>query len=183
MRGMVNPMLVARQRRDGGAARNLVAPCSPSTMLRMVPLPVPGRIWVLTGTGETIGKARKLRKTMSLPEVLLWRELRQRPGGFKFRKQHPAGRYVLDFACLEARLAVEIDGEAHNRGDAPAHDAYRDEWLASQGFATLRIAATDVLKNLEGVVQMVLLRCASGKPLHHPAAPGGPPPRAGEDLQ
>jgi very-short-patch-repair endonuclease len=128
---------------------------------------------------------------MSLPEVLLWRELRQRPGGFKFRRQHPAGPFILDFACLEARLALEIDGEAHGLGTALNHDDARDEWVASQGFRTLRIAARDVLNNLDGVVAFVTDRCAVAQPLHQlsPSAvqplhqpSAGPPPRTGEDL-
>ena len=133
---------------------------------------------MLTGPGATIGKARKLRRTMSLPEVLLWRELRRRPGGLKFRRQHPAGHFILDFVCLEVGVAIEVDGEAHDRGTGPARDVARDEWLMGQGFRTLRIPAREVLHNLEGVLRYVEALC---QPLHHPASPGGPPPRAGED--
>jgi very-short-patch-repair endonuclease len=82
---------------------------------------------------------------MSLPEVLLWQQLKLRPGGFKFRKQHPAGFYVLDFFCAEAKLAIEIDGEAHDRGDQPAVDAARDRQLLAHGIVTLRIPAHEVL--------------------------------------
>jgi len=63
--------------------------------------------------------ARKLRRNMTLPEVLLWRWLRQRPEGLKFRRQYPTGPYVLDFFCSDARLAIEVDGEAHSCGDRP----------------------------------------------------------------
>ncbi|HEX5181585.1 MAG TPA: endonuclease domain-containing protein [Allosphingosinicella sp.] len=135
---------------------------------------------MLTGPGATIGKARKLRKEMSLPEVLLWKELRRRPGGFKFRRQHPAGPYILDFACLRAQLAIEIDGESHDRGRAPVHDEARDEWLANQGFRTLRIPACDVYEDLEGVLGLVAECCGAEQPLHRRS--GGPPPRAGEEL-
>ncbi|HKT16335.1 MAG TPA: DUF559 domain-containing protein [Allosphingosinicella sp.] len=135
---------------------------------------------MLTGPGATIGNARQLRKEMSLPEVLLWRELRKRPAGLKFRRQHPAGPYVLDFACLKANVAVEIDGESHGYADRRLHDSIRDEWLANQGYQTVRIAASDVLKNLDGVVAFVISQCSSGQPLHRPT--DGPPPRAGEDV-
>jgi len=135
---------------------------------------------MLTGPGATIAKARLLRNTLSLPEGLLWRELRQRPGGFKFRRQHPAGSYILDFACLSAKLAIEIDGEAHGHGTTPASDEARDEWLANQGFRTLRIPARDVLSDLGAVVTFIIDRCASAQPLHH--ASHGPPPRTGEEL-
>jgi very-short-patch-repair endonuclease len=131
---------------------------------------------MLTGRGATIGKARKLRRTMSLPEVLLWRELRQRPSGLKFRRQHPAGPFILDFVCLEARLAIEVDGEAHDRGATASRDVARDEWLMGKGYWTVRIPAIEVLNNMEGVVRYILAQC---QPLHRPS--GGPPPRPGED--
>jgi very-short-patch-repair endonuclease len=89
---------------------------------------------------------------MSLPEVLLWQQLRRRQTGPKWRKQHPAGPYDLDFYCDAAKLCVEVDGEGHERGNRPARDARRDAWLAEQGITTLRIPASEVLNNLEGVV-------------------------------
>jgi very-short-patch-repair endonuclease len=116
---------------------------------------------------------------MSLPEVLLWRELRQRPGGFKFRRQQPAGPFILDFACLQARLAIEIDGEAHERGNRLALDEARDEWLMAEGFLTLRIPAREVLADVGAVVVFIVERCRVGQPLHRPS--DGPPPRTGED--
>lgn len=60
--------------------------------------------------------AKRLRRAMALPEVLLWQVLRTQPGGHRFRRQAPAGDYVLDFYCAPARLAIEVDGEAHSRG-------------------------------------------------------------------
>ena len=65
---------------------------------------------MLSGLESTKANARRLRKEMSLPEVLLWQDLRKRPDGAKFRRQHPAGMYVLDFYCSDARLAIEVDG-------------------------------------------------------------------------
>lgn len=118
---------------------------------------------------------------MSLPEVLLWQQLRQRPGGFRFRKQFPHDHYVIDFACLAVRLAIEVDGEAHDRGDRPQRDAARDAHLTSMGFAMMRIPAREVLGNLEGVVAGIVDQCRALRPLHQPAA--GPPPRSGEDLK
>ena len=100
--------------------------------------------------------ARRLRKTMSLPEVLLWQELKKRPSGLKFRRQHPYGHYILDFYCDIAKLVVEIDGEAHDRGDQPARDNQRDDWLRSQGLGVLRIPAKEVLTNLDGVLPHII---------------------------
>ena len=107
--------------------------------------------------GELCAKAnaRHLRRTMSLPEVLLWSELRKKPNGVQFRRQHPAGGFVLDFFCATANLAIEVDGEAHNRGSRPAKDLARDEWLRSKGVEVMRIPAVDVLRNLDGVLQAI----------------------------
>jgi len=120
---------------------------------------------------------------MSLPEVLLWTELRKRPGGRKFRKQFPKAGHCVDFACVAARLGIEVDGEVHNRGDQPEFDVRRDEELRRAGLTIQRVPARDVLKKMEAVITMIVARCDELGPLHHPAAPGGPPPRAGEDLQ
>lgn len=131
----------------------------------------------------TIRNARRLRKDMSLPEVLLWRELRKRPGGLKFRRQHGSGPFVLDFFCSDARLAIEVDGFAHDTGDRPARDSARDAWFAKAGIATLRIPARDVLQDIEPVLEGILAAAVARLPHHHPVAPGGPPPqdKLGED--
>lgn len=136
---------------------------------------------------KTVKRARKLRKEMSLPEVLLWIELQKRPGGYKFRKQFPQAALVIDFACLSARLAIEVDGEAHNRGDQPEFDERRDERLRILGFEIMRVPAREVLNNMDGVLRGIVARCDERGPLHHPPTPlasgDGSPPRAGEDFE
>ena len=112
---------------------------------------------------------------MSLPEVKLWGELRRRPGGLRFRRQHPIGPYVLDFYCASAKLAVEVDGLAHDMGDRPERDRRRDEWLREQGITTLRLPAAEVLRDVGSVVQHIVRVCSM--PLHHQPAAGGPPPQ------
>src|SRR5437868_3594940 len=89
-------------------------------------------------------RARTLRRKMTLPEILLWQELRGRKlNGLHFRNQHAKEPYVLDFYCAKANLAVEVDGITHE-GRA-GHDARRDAWLAEQGIRTIRIPAVDIL--------------------------------------
>jgi very-short-patch-repair endonuclease len=161
---------------------------------------------------STIRMARKLRKEMSLPEVLLWVQLQQHPGGYQFRKQHPIGDYSLDFCCVKARLAIEVDGISHEMGDRPTRDEVRDAWVKTQGFDTMRIPAVEVLKNMEGVLVSIVEECRKRIPPRNgevaggarrrgrvgpdssvddgarlqPAPPpprGGPPPRSGEDLR
>lgn len=70
---------------------------------------------------------------MSLPEVLLWRELKGQPLGVKFRRQFPVRGFIADFACLEVRLLVEIDGIAHDMGGRPERDERRDALLKADG--------------------------------------------------
>ncbi|WP_281252645.1 endonuclease domain-containing protein [Sphingopyxis indica] len=123
--------------------------------------------------------ARRLRREMTLPEVLLWQELHGQKLGMKFRRQHPVGPYVADFCCMAAKLIVEIDGEAHNRGANPVRDAARDAFLSAQGFEIVRFAAKDVLENMDGVV--ALLRSKAENPLHH-AFGAVPLPASGEEL-
>ena len=123
--------------------------------------------------------ARKLRREMTLPEVLLWEQLRAQKLGLKFRRQHPVGSYVADFCCMTVKLIVEIDGEAHDRGTTPARDAARDAFLSAQGFETVRVTAKDVLENMEGVIAMLRLKADS--PLHH-AFGAVPLPTSGEDF-
>jgi very-short-patch-repair endonuclease len=126
---------------------------------------------------------------MSLPEGLLWRELRKRPGDLKFRRQHPAGIYVLDFYCAAARLAIEVDGFAHDSTRAAKADAARTHYLKSQHVATLRVPARVVLQDMDVAVARIVEVCGQRVkrmsemrmvPLHHPA--DGPPPPLGEDL-
>lgn len=92
---------------------------------------------------------------MTDAERTLWGVLRDREAmaGHKFRRQHPVGPYVADFACLEARLIVEADGGQHQQSN---HDANRDAFLRCEGFQTLRFWNNDILQNLEGVCEMIL---------------------------
>ncbi|TAD74942.1 MAG: DUF559 domain-containing protein [Sphingomonadales bacterium] len=141
---------------------------------------------MITGPCDTVKRARKLRGEMSLPETILWRELRKRPGGHKFRRQHPAGVYVLDFYCAKARLDIEVDGWAHENHERAERDRARSAFLRSQGIATTRIPAQRVLEDREAVVRRIVVICDERieqlrVPLHQPAA--GPPPRAGEDQE
>jgi len=133
---------------------------------------------------QTIARARRLRRAMTPPELRLWTALRMRPDGFKFRRQHPFGPYVLDFYCDAAKLGIEVDGAAHDLGCNPVRDLARDVWLRRRGIEVLRILAEEVRVNLEGVVAGIAAaasaRCpAAGSPHHH-ATRGPPPPRGAE---
>ncbi|MBI1197657.1 MAG: DUF559 domain-containing protein [Phenylobacterium sp.] len=116
---------------------------------------------------ETRDLARRLRRNMSLPEVLLWRALKgRRLAGLGFRRQHPIGTYVLDFYCAEHRLCVEVDGRDHDVGGRPARDRLRDEWLAAKGIRTLRLPARIILQEVDDAARTILafLREADAPP-------------------
>lgn len=132
--------------------------------------------------------AKHLREEMTPPEIALWLALRKNNAGLRFRKQHPAGPYVLDFYCAPALLAIKVDGEAHARDDRPDRDANRDAWLKARGVRVLRYTATDVLRHTEGVVRQTLevaidrrakLQAARRPP---PPSPSAPPPPGGGGL-
>ena len=104
--------------------------------------------------------ARRQRKAMSLPEVLLWRELKAQAGGLRSRKQHPIKPYYADFYCAAARLVIEIDGKAHDMGENPQRDIQRDAFMQSRGYRVLRIPATEVLADA-GAVAASVVRAAA----------------------
>ena len=105
------------------------------------------------GTTEAQQRARQLRCAMTKSERLLWWALMGDKTGHHWRRQHAAGPYVLDFYCDRARLCVEVDGESHDN-DA-ARDAARDAYFVCRGIATLRVAASEVTGNLQGVVNFI----------------------------
>jgi very-short-patch-repair endonuclease len=131
-------------------------------------------------TERALRLARKLRREMSLPEVLLWRILRQRPHGLKFRKQHPVGAYVADFFCAERGVIIEVDGLAHDMGDRPERDQRRDAQLREVGLKIVCIPASEVLKNVSDMADLIVRSCLAAPPPSD--ALRLPPPPGGEDF-
>ena len=82
--------------------------------------------------------ARTLRKHLTEPERRLWSALRARRTGFKFRRQVPLGGYVVDFACFEAKVVVELEGSQHASEQGQRADRVRDARIAAAGFRVLR---------------------------------------------
>jgi very-short-patch-repair endonuclease len=99
--------------------------------------------------------ARRLRKSMTRAEVLLWSSLRRDSFGFRFRKQHPVGPYVADFACVEAKLIVEVDGATHGTDEEIAYDMRRTQRLEAAGWRVVRVWNGDVTGNLAGVLDQI----------------------------
>jgi very-short-patch-repair endonuclease len=86
---------------------------------------------------------------MSDAERLVWSKLRHDHLGVRFRRQHPIGPFIADFACLSCRVVVEIDGSQHIES---RYDTLRDSFMEANGWVVLRFWASDVVGNLEGVI-------------------------------
>lgn len=98
-------------------------------------------------------RARDLRANMTDAERRLWQGLRGRQlAGYKFRRQVPIGPYIVDFACLEARLVIEVDGGQHL---GSAEDQARDAWLRSEGYRVLRFWNHEVLQQTTDVLEHI----------------------------
>ena len=107
--------------------------------------------------------AKNLRKTSTIAERLLWRHLRVKEvEGYKFRRQAPIGNYIADFVCFEKRIIIEVDGRQHQI--EKDKDYKRDKWFKEQGFRVLRFWNNEVLRNMEGVYEVIKESCLSHPP-------------------
>jgi very-short-patch-repair endonuclease len=98
--------------------------------------------------------ARALRRNATGAERRLWQRLRrEQVGGFRFRRQVILDGFIADFACLDARMLVEVDGATHSTDEQIARDAVRSAALAAEGFDILRFTNEDVYVNLDGVLE------------------------------
>jgi very-short-patch-repair endonuclease len=111
--------------------------------------------YFLKSYNSVIAKARYLRKRMTQEEKILWSCLRQNALGFHFRKQVPFGPYILDFFCVTAQIAVELDGSQHGTSDAEEYDKNRDEYLKSFGITVLRFPNRKTHTNLGEVIDVI----------------------------
>jgi very-short-patch-repair endonuclease len=101
-----------------------------------------------------LGLAKALRKRQTDAENLLWRHLRAKQlEGVKFRRQAPLGNYIVDFVSFERKVIIEIDGGHHALQEEK--DRVRDDWLKNQGFKILRFWNNEVLRELDGVIEVI----------------------------
>ena len=111
----------------------------------------------------SVARARELRREDTRAEAHLWNALRgHRLGGWKWKRQLPFGPYFLDFACVEARLVVEVDGSQHD--EQVAYDARRTAYLERAGWRVIRFWNSAVLTNRSGVCDMILEACGGERP-------------------
>jgi very-short-patch-repair endonuclease len=99
-------------------------------------------------------RARELRNNMTKVEWFVWSRLRNRQlGGYKFRRQVPIGPYFADFACLSARLVVEVDGEGHTQ----ERDERKTSFLEGRGYQVLRISVEQIDESMDSVMDTILV--------------------------
>ena len=129
----------------------------------------------MTATDRAYKAARRFRRELTPPELLLWARLKKCP--LKFRRQHPIGPYVLDFYFAPGKLAIEVDGEVHGLAERMRRDMQRDDWLGTNGVRVLRIPSREILANPDAVADSIISICTHREgPLHHSASLSGPPP-------
>jgi very-short-patch-repair endonuclease len=118
-------------------------------------------------------RAHQLRRNTTDAEKKLWRHLRQLDlDGSHFRRQVPIGPYVADFACMAARLLIEIDGSQHAEDRKKARDDVRTRWLEKEGYRVLRFWNNEITKNIDGVMEAIYAALhgslsAASAPLKH----------------
>jgi very-short-patch-repair endonuclease len=110
----------------------------------------------LVKSDRTLRRARRLRREMSPEARILWMMLRDRRfSGFKFRREVPLGDYSVDFACLERRLVIELDGSQHAAPEQAKFDAERTRYLEAAGFRVLRITTGEFFREREAALQTI----------------------------
>ncbi|UZQ54731.1 endonuclease domain-containing protein [Trichothermofontia sichuanensis B231] len=117
--------------------------------------------------------ARKLRKTMTKSEVILWQHLKgKQMGGYDFDRQRPIDEYIVDFYCKKLMLAIEIDGSSHDSEEAQERDRYRQQRLEALGVRFLRFRDEDVRQNVASVLQAIAIWIRDNAPVTSPPRRG-----------
>ncbi len=105
---------------------------------------------------DIIERARYMRQNPTPAEKILWKRLRgKQVGGFHFRRQHPIGRFIVDFYCSAARLVIEIDGSIHDTTEQKEYDAAREAHLEEIGLRVLRFSNAEVMNATDAVVEAI----------------------------
>lgn len=110
-----------------------------------------------------LAAARELRQPQTPAEIKLWARLRDRQlSGYKFRRQHPIGRFIVDFYYAEHKSAIEIDGDSH--ADQVEYDQARTQWLNEEGYRVIRFSNREVFGQLDAVLETILNECMTNPP-------------------
>jgi len=100
-------------------------------------------------------RATELRNLSTSAEELLWRYLKTKPLGCKFRRQHPYGLYIFDFYCHKAKLVIEVDGSIHENKDVKLKDAERQHNIESDGLRVIRFRNEEIETQIEHVISRI----------------------------
>jgi len=101
-------------------------------------------------------RAREMRHDQTPAEATLWRALRNRNLNYKFRRQHPIDKFIIDFYCAQAKLCVELDGDTHYELPQQEYDLARTAYLEALGYKVIRFSNQDVRYNLQSVVDEIV---------------------------
>ena len=177
-----NPIPALDQRKslwDPLLGKVLIVPVEKSVALpRAVPSPARAGLAnkARMGVRKIVQRSRELRKNLAFAERKLRQHMRDKQiENFRFRRQRPIGKYILDFICLEAKLVIELDGGQH--AEQQKYDDARTSFLESEGLLVLRFWNNEVIENIEGVlerVRMILLERARLETPSQPLTNGNP---------
>ncbi len=118
---------------------------------------------------------------MTDAELKLWNEIRaHRLMGLGFKRQVPIGPYIVDFACPSHRLIVEVDGSQHGEVENQAKDAVRSSYLEGRGWTVLRFWNDDILRDIDGVCQHVVIAAGAGSTAGRDRCYAGGSPSGGD---
>ena len=123
---------------------------------------------------EVASKRKNLRNNLTPQEIMLWTRLKGKALGFKFRRQHSIGTYIVDFFCPSARLIIELDGSQHAEEKAEIYDETRTDYLRKLGYTILRFWNNEINANLESV--LIHISDALNEITPNPSVKRTPPP-------
>ena len=105
---------------------------------------------------DTFSKAEYLRNNMTDAEKLLWEKLKKKETlGYRFRRQHPLGHYILDFYSHQLKLCIEVDGKYHDSKEQKLKDKERDDFLEFNGISIIRFKNEEILNDIEEVINEI----------------------------
>jgi very-short-patch-repair endonuclease len=100
-----------------------------------------------------IERRKKLRKKATYAEKILWKQLKAKQFGIKFRRQYNIGYYIVDFYCHERKLIIELDGSIHGEKEQMLKDMQRQKYLENKKYTVVRYTNEQIKYDLEGVLQ------------------------------
>lgn len=99
--------------------------------------------------------ALRLRENSTKSESILWERLKNKQLGYKFRRQHPLGIFILDFYCHQAKLCIEVDGGYHHQSDQIHYDQERTNQIVASGLYVIRFDNSQIINHIEEVISEI----------------------------